>query len=218
MKRVGLISPRPEASALYIEWLVKHVRVARGGHHSPEYLDLGFDFAEVYANYEKFEFVVSDLEKRVRMLEASGLVEGLILANNTMHQHLDEIDTRLEVFHGPRLAAKKASGSTLLLGTKPTMEGSYYPGLLREAGAEVVVPNQAERDEIQEIQVQLARGLRHASFSDYFGELLHAYRDVETVVMGCTEMAFVVNNEVTDALLVDPVELQTKEAISFSLG
>ena len=151
-----------------------------------------------------------------------------MIANNTLHRFLPEIAPQLgaapPLLHAIDLVRDdllaKAARKVLLLGTRFTMEDGYYARPLQQAGIEVVIPGEADRERIGAILAQLANGIIQAEFGPYFAELIarHAAEGCETVVAGCTEIPLVVTQSMVPIPLVDPLRLQCTACADFALA
>lgn len=151
-----------------------------------------------------------------------------MIANNTLHKALDTITGQLPadppLFHAVRLVrdhlVAQGAPRTLLLGTRFTMEDGYYAEPLRAAGIEVVTPDEADRERIGAIQMELAAGRTDAAFAPWFADLLarHAAQGCGVVVLGCTELPLAITAAPAGMELVDPLVLQCRACVDFALA
>nr|WP_253308578.1 aspartate/glutamate racemase family protein [Rickettsia endosymbiont of Ceutorhynchus assimilis] len=99
-----------------------------------------------------------------------------------------------------------------------SLEDGFFAKTLEQKGIHVIIPNQEERDEMQRIQSELMQNIITTEARDYFGNLITAYKDVNAVVLGCTEYPLVVDQNNSILPIIDPVYLQATYAIDYALS
>lgn len=150
----------------------------------------------------------------------------MVICNNTLHKAYDHIEPKLQlgipVIHIVDAVAKAAMANQqkdlLLLGTQFTMEDGFYSKRLEQAGLNVTIPNLAERKQIQAMQTRIALGDIEPAFTKAFATLLKPYAHLDALVLGCTELPLVVNNDTTSLPILNPIELQCRAAFEFSMA
>ena len=95
------------------------------------------------------------------------------------------------------------------------MEDGFYADRLSEFNCSAEIPNLNARNKIQEIQSQLASGHMDEQFKNYFRELLSNYNNIDAVILGCTELPLVIHQSDTSLPLLNPIEIQCKEAMDY---
>lgn len=217
-----------ESSALYYRITNEEVRRRLGGTASAPSVMWTVDFTEVErlqlaGEWDAAGALLADAARRV---EAAG-AELLILCTNTMHKVAVAITdaTSIPFLHIADVTARaiKADGrSTVgLLATRYTMEQSFYRDHLRDRhGIDVVVPEEAERDEIHRIIFEeLARGVFLDASRRRCAEIverLHG-RGAEGVVLGCTEIELLLP-AAGDDRLYPSARLHALAAVDLALG
>ena len=93
----------------------------------------------------------------------------------------------------------------------------FFAKKLTEKGIEVTLPNQEERFKIQGIHNALMKNTITQSAKNYFRDLILKYKDLDAVVLGCTEFPFVVNQDNSILPIFNLVHLQTHSAIIYAL-
>ena len=148
-----------ESSSLYYRIVNEETRARLGGTRSAPSILWTVDFAEVErlqlaGDWEAAGALLADAARRV---EAAG-AELLVLCTNTMHKVASAIEAAVAIpfLHIADVvgAAVTADGRTTvgLLATRYTMEQAFYRDHLREHfGLSVLVPEQADREELQRI-------------------------------------------------------------------
>jgi aspartate racemase len=210
MKMLGLLGGMSWESSIEYERLINlAVRDALGGTASAELIIRSFDFQEISAlqKANKWDEAATKLVDAARALEAAG-AKAVIICTNTMHVMADQVQSAIGV---PLLHIADSTGDAiaeagikkvLLLGTHYTMEKDFYKTRLREKfGLDVVIPDEADRDEVHRIIFdELVQGERPASSKAFFMDLIgrHVDAGVEGVIAGCTEIELLVKpNDVT---------------------
>ena len=97
------------------------------------------------------------------------------------------------------MAALKAEGrrKVALLGTKPTMEFGFFQKHFGAAGIETLVPEAAQRQELDRIiWNELSHGKVEPSSRDAARRMLAELerQGVEAVILGCTELAMLIES------------------------
>jgi len=224
IKSIGLLGGTSWPSTMYYyELLNRLVNERLGEHHSARITLNSIDYNEIKSRYESAWDEIPDiLEEELNTL-LDCRPDCIILCNMSLHEALDTLLERRKItiplFH----AANKAAGSShelgiqkaLLLGTKRTMEVNYFPSVFAKSGIEMVIPTEAERREIQNVQSRLAQGEKSEEFSEFFSELLTGYSHVDAVVLACTELPLVIKESTTDLKIVSPLHLQCEAAVNF---
>src|SRR6202012_4746267 len=140
MKTIGVIGGMSwESSTEYYRLLNGHAKARLGGHHNARSLLLTVDFAAIEANQRAGDWhaLGEQMADAARQLERGG-ADLVILATNTMHRVCDSIEQAITVpflhIADPTGAALCAAGVERvgLLGTRYTMEQTFYTGRLHE--------------------------------------------------------------------------------------
>jgi aspartate racemase len=105
-----------------------------------------------------------------------------------------------------------------LLGTKYTMEQDFYKGELEQAGLNVVVPNEEDRNVVNDIIFQeLCLGVIKTESAKKYQEIISQLKDAgaEGVILGCTEIGMLVKESVLP--LYDTTEIHVKAAARYAM-
>ncbi len=159
MKKIGLLGGMSwESSLEYYKLMNELVKSKLGGSHSVKCLLHSFDFHEIeeLQHRGKWEKLTSLLVKEAENLKKAG-ADCIVICTNTMHLMASDIEksTGLKVIHIADVTGdeiiKRNVNKVLLLGTKFTMESSFYKERLEKKGIEVVIPNELDRQIIHDI-------------------------------------------------------------------
>jgi aspartate racemase len=228
MKTIGLIGGMSwESTAHYYRVLNQETARRLGGLHSAPILLHSVDFAPIEAMQRAGHWrETGDLLAAIaQKLEAAG-AELIGLTTNTMHLVADQITARLGVpfihIADPTADALLADGySTVgLLGTRFTMEMSFYKDRLIARGLTPLVPEIGITNLNGIIYEELCRGIvRDESRNTYVQAIeLLAARGAEAVILGCTEIAMLIDDAVSPLPVFDTTELHAKALVDAALA
>jgi aspartate racemase len=146
----------------------------------------------------------------------------LICPDNTVHQAFAEVEARspLPWIHIADVVGDEANARKFrrlgLTGTKWLVESDVYPERLTRRGVEYLRPAAPERDEINRIIFdELAYGVTSAtavaSFQRVIARMQHDGCDA--VVLGCTEIPLLMNDENSPLPTLDSTRLLARAAL-----
>ncbi len=230
MKCIGLLGGMSwESTVSYYQALNRGVRAKLGGLHSARVLLNSVDFAAI----ERLQHA-GDWPATARLLaaEARKLQDGgadfLLIGTNTMHKVAPEIEAAIDIplLHiADATAAKlRADGITRvgLLGTRFTMEQDFYKGRLQARfGLTVLVPDEAGRERVHRIiSDELCLGeIRASSRAEYLAIIAGlAAAGAEAVILGCTEIALLVDDARAAVPLYDTTAIHAEAAVALALA
>jgi aspartate racemase len=229
MKTIGVIGGMSwESSAEYYRLLNRHAKARLGGHHNARSLLLTVDFASIEANQRAGDWhaLGEQMADAARQLERGG-ADLVILATNTMHRVCESIEQAITVpflhIADPTGAALRAAGVERvgLLGTRYTMEQTFYTGRLRERfGLETLVPDDNERADVHRIIYdELCHGnVDDASRKVYQRVIEHlAARGAQAVILGCTEITLLIKPEDSVLPVFDTTALHAQAAVEWAI-
>ncbi len=218
-----------ESTVSYYRAINEGVKARLGGLHSARILLYSVDFQEIERLQHQDDWVATG---EILVLAASALeqggAEGLIICTNTMHRVAEQIEQALSI---PLLHIADATGSRLmadgvrrvgLLGTRFTMEQPFYRERLEQRfGIDVLVPEPAARERVHriiydELCLGRIRDTSRQAYLDIIGSLRQA--GAEAVILGCTEIALLVQQEQTVVPLYDTTALHAAAAVDFMLA
>lgn len=225
MKRIGILGGTSYPSTiLYYETLNRLYNDKFGAFHSCPILLYSIDYHDIKSNYNHDWDVIPQLLKKELQVLINADPSCIMIANNTLHKAFDlikhELKINVPVFHIIELTKEyildKQYKNVLLLGTRYTMESDFFKAPLIEADINVVIPEEEERIQIQNIQIQLSAGKPvTAEFIDYFEALNQKYGHLDAFILGCTEIPLLykaMNN--VQVNLIDTLQIQCEKAMS----
>jgi aspartate racemase len=149
-----------------------------------------------------------------------------ICPDNTCHQAFEYLIPQSPIpwLHIARTVAEEARrlGYVRLgiLGTKYLMEGTVYPEALEPFRIESKIPDEADREKINEIIFkQLVNGVFPETSRLYFNEVAGKLkaRGCDAVVLGCTEIPLIVRPDDTPLPTLDSTRLLARAALRRAL-
>jgi aspartate racemase len=167
--------------------------------------------------------MVVDVAKRLESIGA----EGLMLCANTLHWFAEDVEAavRIPIIHIARATGERIRQQGFkrvgLLGTLPTMEQNFYRRHLEECSLEVFVPEDNERQYIQDaIFGELVLGIFNDKTRSRFIEIIRrlAERGAEGIILGCTEIPLLIRQEQCALPLFDTLGIHVQAGVDFALA
>ena len=230
MKKIGLIGGITwQSTQLYYQYLNEKVSEVLGGNHSCKCLIESVDFSDISTrqtegDWETLNEEMADIAKRLQTAGA----ELILICANTMHLSADKIKEKLTVplLHITEVTGKavinKGYDKVLLLGTKYTMELSFYKDILKEQfGIAVLVPSADDRAFVhQVIYNELAKGIISADSKKRYLEIIYKskHEGAQGVILGCTEIPMLIQQEDCDLTVFDTTKIHAEMAVEFALS
>lgn len=229
MKRIGLIGGMSwESTALYYRLINQSMRARLGGHASADLVLRSVDFAPIEEMQRAGDWVGLDamMAQAAQDLEAAG-AEIILLCTNTMHRCADAIEAAvdiplLHIAEPLEVALEELEVETIgLLGTRYTMEQSFYRERLEEVGVEVMVPEEPDRSEVhriiyEELVVGRIEEASRQRYKDVMEQL--AGDGADAIVLACTEIGLLVRAEDALVPILDTTLLHAQAAVDWALG
>ena len=228
MKTIGLIGGMSwESTAHYYRVLNQETAARLGGLHSAPLIVHSVDFAPIAAMQSAgdWEGAGRQLADIARGLETAG-AEVIGLATNTMHIVAEQIIAAIDVpfvhIADPTSDALIRDGfeTVGLLGTRFTMEMSFYRDGLTRRGLTSLIPEVDRTNLNGIIYEELCRGIvRDESRRVYVTAIERlAARGAEAVILGCTEITMLIDDAVSPLPVYDTTDLHAKALVSAALA
>jgi aspartate racemase len=230
MKTIGMLGGMSwESTSSYYKAINEGVRAKLGGLHSAKICLYSVNFEEIekLQHQGKWDETADILAKAAQSVEAGG-ADFLMICTNTMHKVAAQIERSVSIplLHIADATAEKLVSDGIqkvgLLGTQFTMEQDFYKGRLSEKfGLDVVVPNAEQQTLVHDvIYNELCLGLvQDSSRLSYLAIIdeLHQ-RGAEAVILGCTEIALLVQQAHTSVQLYDTTEIHAASAVELAVA
>ena len=230
MKTIGVIGGMSwESSAEYYRLLNRYAKARLGGHHNARSLMVTVNFATIEADQRAgdWDSLGRQMADAARQLEQGG-ADIVVLATNTMHRVCESIE---QTIHVPFLHIADPTGAALrragiervgLLGTRYTMEQTFYVGKLRERyGLETVIPDEQGRADVHRIIYdELCHGTIDAHSRATYQRVIEdlAARGAQAVILGCTEITLLIKPEDSALPVFDTTALHAQAAVDWAIS
>ncbi len=230
MKTIGLLGGMSwESTASYYRAINQGIKERLGGLHSAKLCLVSVDFEEVESLQHSGDWDEAGklLAQQARNIQAGG-ADFLLICTNTMHKVAAPIESAINI---PLIHIADATAASLvaagvsrvgLLGTRFTMEEEFYKGRLQERfGINVVVPESAARAKISGIIYdELCLGTLREESKSFYLDTIAALSDqgAQAVILGCTEIALLVQQADTPIPLFDTTAIHAQAAIDAALA
>ena len=228
MKRIGLIGGMSwESTAIYYRLMNEAVRARVGGHASADIVLRSLDFGPIEALQRGGDWagLEAAMAQAAQDVEAAG-ADFLLLCTNTMHRCADAIEAAvsiplLHIADPLEMALVEMEIETVgLLGTRYTMEQSFYRDRLQAAEIEVMVPEEPDRSEVHRIiYEELVVGRMEEKSRTRLREVMEqlAGDGADAIVLGCTEIGLLVRQDDALVPILDTTVLHALAAVTMAL-
>jgi aspartate racemase len=178
------------------------VRERLGGSHSADLIVRSYDFAKIEVLQEEggWDLLAQRLGADAAALEAAG-AELMVIATNTMHNVAPQVEAAISIplihIADATADAVKAAGlnRVALLGTRYTMEMTFYSARLETHGIDVLVPDEPDRTMVHDIIYdELVRGVVSPASKAEFLRIIDGLvaSGAQGVIAGCTEIELLI--------------------------
>ena len=225
MKKIGILGGMSyESTIKYYDLLLQKYYERYSDYHYPEILIYSLNFQKVI-DYELGDdegIYVDYLMTGVNSLQNGG-VDFIVMAANSPHAVYDKLVQRSKVpiLSIVEVTAERAKiknlRKLLLLGIKYTMQSSFYKDCFVKLDMEVITPLDSEQDIINQI---IFDELVIGKFTEESKEMLLKFvnnNDVDGVILGCTELPLILQQDDTDVILLDTVEIHVEAALKYCI-
>jgi len=230
MKTIGMLGGMSwESTASYYQAINQGIKNQLGGLNSAKIClySVNFDDIEKLQHQGKWSETAVILADAAKSVEAGG-ADFLMICTNTMHKVVPEISAEISI---PILHIADATAQTLLadgvkkvglLGTRFTMEQDFYKSRLTDKfNIEVLIPNDDDRTVVHNIIYdELCRGIINADSREKYLTIvknLHQ-QGAEAVILGCTEIALLIQQIHTDVALYDTTQIHAQQAVQLAIS
>lgn len=221
MKRIGIIGGISYKSTLkYYELIMQKYFKKKKDTYFPEIVIFSLSFQK-FADFEKHGDTLGYLQyimQGMKVLEDSR-VDFALMAANSPHAIYSEIVQRttiplLSIVDATVSAVKKANiKKVLLLGIKFTLQAGFYQAALEKDGVEVVIPSEDEQDTMNTIIFnELNIGIVKDESRAIILNIINNY-SVDGVVIGCTVLPLILQQQHIKTKVFDTTELHTDAVV-----
>ena len=228
MKTLGLIGGLSWFStAVYYKTINQLVHERLGGSHSARLLLYSVDFQDFTTlqakdDWKAIEEMISGIAQQ---LERAG-ADCIVMCTNTPHLIADTVRQKIKI---PLIhIAEETAGEIVrqtkkkvgLLGTRFTMEHTFFRDRLSQFGIESLIPESGDREFIHaSIFNELTKGIFKEETKKRYFEIIGELRKggAEGIVFGCTEISLLISPSDCDVTVLDTTAIHAKAAVDFAL-
>jgi len=223
MKTIGILGGLgPESTVSYYTHITRRYYDLRGDYAYPNIVVYSMSFRPIIeAGYDAPDDVLDAL----RCLHSAG-ADFVVAACNSIHLVYDQVAPQSPI---PWVSIMDATAESVtannldrvgLLGTRLTMSKGFYQRALARHGVEAIVPEEDAQDEINRIIFdELVRNdVREDSRTFVQGciETLQK-RGAEGIVLGCTELPFLIRPQDSPLPVFDTAEIHASKALDLAM-
>jgi aspartate racemase len=224
-KTIGLIGGMtPESTILYYRVLNGLAAKKFGEKHSCNVLIESVDFGMVskFQKENRWDLLNEMMRNAAVNLEKAG-AKCILICANTMHLTIEYASkaVKVPILHIAEATAEiindKSLSTVALLGTKYTMEKTFYTDILSQNGIETIIPNDKDREVIHNvIYNELAFGtINKASKDEYLRIIKELIKQgAEGIILGCTEIPLLIEQEDVAVPVFDTTTIHARKAFN----
>ena len=201
-----------------------------GGQHSAECVmySLDLDPILIYRDSGEWQKNTDILVDAIRKVELAG-ADFTLICSNTMHKTYEDIQARVEkpILHITDVLAaeikRQGYRKVGLLGTRFTLNEDFYKERLRlQHGIEVIIPQQEEDVQFVHdvIYYELDYAILKPESRERYVRIIHdmSQDGAEAVILGCTEIQMLVQQQHTEVPLLDTTLLHATAAVERAIN
>lgn len=228
LRTLGLIGGMSwESTQLYYRIVNETIRDRLGGLHSARLVLASVDFHEIEelqrsGDWDRAGTLLAECAKS---LERAG-AENLVLCTNTMHKVAASIEDAVSIpllhIADPTARAIRSAHFTTagLLGTRFTMEQTFYRERLERHGIRVLTPDAPDRQTVHDvIYNELCLGKIVDSSRDAYRHIIERLiaQGAQAIILGCTEITMLVKAADSAVPVFDTTLLHAQAAAEWSM-
>ncbi len=229
MKTIGLLGGMSwESTIPYYRLINQRIKERLGGLHSAKIILYSVDFHDIERLQHAGDWDAAGLTlaRAARVLEQAG-ADFIVLCTNTMHKLASAMEGAITIpllhIADPTARQIRSDGHTRvgLLGTRFTMEQSFYSERLQRQGLEVLTPGTDDRAAVHRIiyeELCLGQVLpeSRAVYQKIMARLTE--QGAQAIILGCTEISLLVDPADAAIPLYDTTSIHALAAADEALG
>lgn len=226
MNIIGLIGGMtPQSTILYYQILNDLASRLYWEKHSCKVVISSVDFGALskLQSEGRWDLLDDMMAEEGKRLEAAG-VSCILITANTMHLCIEAVRNAVNVpvIHIAEATAKviqaKGISRVALLGTKYTMEKTFYTDVLSDGRIETIIPDQEDRNVIHDIIYgELAKGTINpnskAKYLDIINRLIS--QGAQGIILGCTEIPMLISQSDVDVPTFNTTEIHAQAGFEY---
>lgn len=225
-KKIGILGGISSASTIqYYRKIMDLYYRKHQDYYYPEMIIYSLDFQAFtdMENENRMEDYKDYILYGIKALSNAG-AEFVAMSANSPHSVIEDIRSSSPlpfvsiVDSVAQQAIKSSLKKVLLTGIKYTMQSSFYQTGMAKYGVEVIVPDQNDQVEIDNIIFEeLVLNIIKSDTRKRFKQIIAKY-DVEGVILGCTELPLLLQQNESDIPLLDSMDIHCQDILRYSLN
>ena len=228
-KKIGILGGlSPESTVIYYKRIVRRYQQMFGDHSYPEVIIYSVSFQRFIDRMaeEKWDEIMEEMVNAILSLSAAG-ADFAVIATNTMHIIFDKVQKKspiplISIIEATAEAIKKEGMDTVgLLGTRFTMEKEFYKKELANYGVKTLIPEKENRIYIDKVVFEnLCGGIIKPDSRKKFLRIIRdlVQRGAQGIVLGCTEIPLLINQQHTSVKLFDTATIHADNALKLAIN
>ncbi len=225
MKKLGLVGGMgPESTIPYYHDIVYGVQKEVGKDFFPNLTIESVNVFEVlqFCKDENYDELVTYLMRAINNLIKSG-ADFVALSANTPHIVFDRLKMKssvplVSIIEATRDEAIRLNMKKIgLLGTIFTMTGEFFMKPFEDSNIEIVVPTEEEMEFVNhKIGAELELGIVKEDTLESFQAIIERMKKengIEAIILGCTELPLLLNDEVSPVPCLDTMKIHIKTLV-----
>jgi aspartate racemase len=228
MKTIGIIGGLSwHSTSLYYKIINEQVHQRLGGSASAKLLIYSVDFSEFNAlqkagDWDTIACMLTDIARRL----ISAGADAILIASNTPHMIADQLIAAIDkpfihiAVETARAIEKMQLSKVGLLGTKFTMEQSFFKEKLSHFNIEALTPGQDDRNDIHDsIFNELSCGIYKEETKQHYLKIIDELksRHIQGIVFGCSEICLLIDPFSLGIPVFDTTQIHALSAVQFAL-
>jgi len=226
MKTIGLIGGiTPMSTILYYQILNELSAQKYTEKSSCKVIINSFNFAEIseHQSNGRWDLLDEMMAESGKSLESAG-ADCILICANTMHLCIEAVRkvVNIPVIHIAEATAKQINTNGLkrvaLLGTKYTMEKTFYTDILTREGIDTIIPAEEDRNLIHHvIYTELAKGELNPESKENYLKIIKRLIEggAEGIILGCTEIPLLIKQEDVSVPVFDTTKIHAQIGFDF---
>jgi len=226
MKKIGIIGGMSIYSTIdYYRLIAEEYNKSQGGSAFPELIIDSLNHGKMakLIAADQWDLVLNELVNSVNNL-INAKAEVIIIAANTPHIIFDKLIKKVKV---PMISIMEATGKAIqykklkkvgLIGTKSTMDGTYYQKTLNKLGIEIITPEEEDKKIIDGIiKKELIFNVIKEESKKIYIQIMDKLKraGVEGIILGCTEIPLLIKEKDYPLPLFDTTTIHAKAVLDY---
>jgi aspartate racemase len=225
LKRLGMIGGfSPESTIDYYKRIISKYKIYKPNEY-PEIIINSMDINKLfsYINENKLNELTNWLLEGIKDLQKAQVDIGFISAN-TPHIVFDKLqeNTTLKLISIVESVCRYSESKNYrklgLLGTKYTMNGSFFSDVFEKAGIKLIIPNPNEIEYIQqkyleEIEIGNYKEDTRKKFLEIINNMIRNNK-IEGIILGCTEFPIFLDGIDVNIELINTIDIHIEDIVN----